>query len=688
LKIGFNKIPEALFKVRKSGQGAENTSRLCRAISYRWQKSKKKCIIDAMIKLMQIFFGFCLLLSLSLSGAKPPELSPQDAIETLHQMMEAHVSCKALNPTLVRRALEHYFDELDPTKTYLLKREVEPWLTLTEEKLEEICQAMEKGNFKHFAEIHAIITEAIPRRQKLEKFTQGNLLSDNISTSEFKELGWATSEEELSERLLKIKSLQVTAAKKLDPLSQEKALQRIVKNRAVREEELLDSHPKQRERLILSYVLKAFASSFDAHTAYFTPAEASHFMIQVQQRLFGIGAQLRDDLNGFTIVKIIEGGPASRNTGLKVNDRIIAINSEPVVGLEITEAVDLIRGEEGTSVSLAVLRSNGEGDEEKVEIEITRGEVVIKEARIESTTIPFGDGVIAHLALHAFYQDPQHSSSGDLSEEINKIQKEHSIKGIVLDLRFNAGGVLPQAVAVTGLFITKGIVCSIKDNHGAIEHLRDIDGKTAYDGPLIVLTSKASASASEIVAQTLQDYGRAIVVGDEHTYGKGTFQTFTLDGTNQGKVSPKGEFKVTRGKYYTVSGKSPQLVGVNPDILIPGFYSAAEIGEKHAKNPLENDSIPENFNDDLSDIPLIQRDQISWLYRFNLQTKIKTYTRHLSTLKKNSEIRLKQDLFYQKFLEDLREEEANTDRIELFARNDPQLNEAINVMKDLILLLK
>ena len=296
--------------------------------------------------------------------------------------------------------------------------------------------------------------------------------------------------------------------------------------------------------------------------------------------------------------------------------------------------------------------------------------------------------MIAHIALHAFYQDPQHCSSADLYEEISKIQKEHTIKGIILDLRFNAGGVLPQAVAVTGLFITKGIVCSIKDNNGTIEHLRDIDGKTAYDGPLIVLTSKASASASEIVAQTLQDYGRAIIVGDEHTYGKGTFQTFTLDGSNNTKINPKGEFKVTRGMYYTVSGKSPQLVGVKPDIVVPGLYSEAEIGEQHAKYPLENDSIQENYQDDLADIPVIQRDQISWLYRFNLQTKIKTFTRFLPILQKNSTQRINQDNFYQNFLSQLKEDDMETDQIELFTKNDPQMAESVNIMKDLILLLK
>jgi len=637
-----------------------------------------------MLKNTILFFLF---ITSSLFAGKLPELTPQDVIETLHTIMEAHVSYKELSPPLIKRALEHYLEELDPTKIYFLESEVAQWLQPSDTLVEQIRSAMEKGDFSHFEQMHAQMMVAISRRQALEKKFEAVPLPENVSISDFKELPWAKDEEELTNRLLKIKALQLSVTKRLETTSQEKALKRIAKSRISREEEYCTSKEDERERLILSNVLKAFASSFDAHTSYFTPGEAAQFMIQVQQRLFGIGAQLRDDLNGFSIVKIIEGGPASRNTGLKVNDRIIAINAEPVVGLDITEAVELIRGEEGSTVILTVLRESS-ANEEKLDIEIIRGEVVIQEARIESKIIPFGDGVIAHIALHAFYQDPLHCSSADLYEEIRKIQKENTLKGIILDLRFNAGGVLPQAVAVTGLFITKGIVCSIKDNHGTIEHLRDIDGKTAYDGPLIVLTSKASASASEIVAQTLQDYGRALIVGDEHTYGKGTFQTFTLDGSNMAKVNPKGEFKVTRGKYYTVSGKSPQLVGVKPDILVPGLYSQTEIGEQHAKYALENDSIHENFNDDLADIPVIQRDQISWLYRFNLQTKIKTFTRYLPLLKKNSETRIMHDGAYQNFLTQLKEDDVDAEKMELYAKYDPQLHESINIMKDLILLLK
>lgn len=632
---------------------------------------------------------FFLFLAQSLFGGILPEINPQDVSETLEQIMEAHVFHKQLTKELVARGLKKYLEELDPTKTYFLEKEVMPWLKPTEERLETILTSIEKSDFLPFSTIHEKMIQAISRRNSLEKELKTAELPKDVSVNEFKDLNWAKNTQELSQRLLRIKALQAFAAEKLDPALKEKALQRIAKRRGLKEEDILRKDPIERERYILANALKALASAFDTHTAYFTPGEAALFMIQVQQRLFGIGVQLRDDLNGFTIVKIIDGGPASRNTGLQVNDRVIAINNEPVVGMEIMDAVELIRGEEGTSITLSVLRETSEKVEKKFDIEITRGEVVIKEARIESSIEPFADGVIAHIALHAFYQDPLHSSASDLYEEISKIKKNHKIKGIILDLRHNSGGVLPQAVAVTGLFITKGIIVSIKDNKGVIEHLRNIDGKTVWDGPLVILTSKASASAAEIVAQTLQDYGRAIVVGDEHTYGKGTFQTFTLDTSHNKKINPKGEFKVTRGRYYTVSGKSPQLVGVKPNIIVPGALSTMDIGERHANFPLENDFIAENFHDDLSDIPVVQRDHISWLYRFNLQPRLKCYTRLLPVLRKNSEERISKNKLYQDFLGFLdQQEEVNIDVLELFVHGDPQFNESVNVIKDLIVLLK
>ncbi|HSX12424.1 MAG TPA: S41 family peptidase, partial [Rhabdochlamydiaceae bacterium] len=365
------------------------------------------------------------------------------------------------------------------------------------------------------------------------------------------------------------------------------------------------------------------------------------------------------------------------------------VNQEPVVGMEITEAVELIRGPQGSNVLLTILREteeNGQKKEEKLNIDIMRGEVILKESRLETFYEPFGQGVIGILHLFSFYQDSKSSSTEDLHQAILDLKKQHNLKGIILDLRNNAGGLLPQAVSVSSLFIKKGIVVSVKDNTGKVLHLRNTDGKVAWDGPLLILTNKTSASASEIVAQTLQDYGRAIVVGDATTYGKGTFQTFTLEASNYGKVNPKGEYKVTRGRYYTVSGKSPQLVGVKADIVVPGVYSELEIGEKFSKYPLENDQIPANFDDDLSDVPSIHKKDILRLYKFNLQPILTLYQPYLEKLKTNSDARIKQNKNYQSLIKEISKKEADTEPKESYGHTDLQLSETINIMKDLIFL--
>jgi carboxyl-terminal processing protease len=477
------------------------------------------------------------------------------------------------------------------------------------------------------------------------------------------------------------------AAEKFDAEIKGQFIQRLEKRRMHRQEELLPASSKERQQLALSLILKSVSSALDSQTTYFTPSEANQFMMQVQQRLFGIGAQLRDDLNGFTLVRLLEGGPAKDSGKLHVNDKIIAVNDVPVVGMDIVEAVELIRGPKGSKVSLTILREVNE-IEEKLKVDITRNEVVLTETRIEKSFEPFGDGVIGIIHLYSFYQDSTTSSASDIQAAIEELKREHNLKGVILDLRDNAGGLLPQAVAVTGLFIRKGIVVSVKDNTGQVQHLRNIDGKLAWDGPLLVLSSKTSASAAEIVAQTLQDYGRALLVGDETTYGKGTFQTFTLESANYGKVNPKGEYKVTRGCYYTVSGKSPQLVGVRPDIVVSGLYSQLDIGEKFSKYPLENESISPNFQDDLSDVPHMHRNQIVRLYKFNLQTILNTYDPYREILKKNSEKRIQQNKNYQNFLKAIQDSDTLSETAESYGLTDLQLTETSNIMKDLILLMQ
>ncbi len=639
------------------------------------------------------FFWILTFLCASQCEAKTPNLTANDVTAKATEIMKAHASHKKLTPQLAQRLLNNYLDTIDPNKTYFVESDIAQWIDAPKELVDKLIADYENHQFVIFEEINKVLVKAIERKQAFESRIDYTNLPKHVKVEEFKDIPWAKNEDELIERYRKIRALQLETASKLSEEMKEKSLQRIVKRQMRYENDALHSTPEESQRLVLSNVLKATASSLDSHTAYFTPEEASQFMIGVQQRLFGIGAQLRDDINGFTVVKLVEGGPAAMGKELKAKDLIIAVDGEPVVGMDIGDAVDLIRGDENTLVVLTVIRTetlqDGTKEEKKLEIPITRNKVILKESRFKSSYTPFGDGAIGYLRLYSFYQDKENSSAADLRDEIKKLKNEHHLLGLILDLRFNSGGLLSQAVNVTGLFITKGIVVSIKDENGHVQHLRALGGDMTWDGPLIVLVNRASASASEIVAQTLQDYGRAVIIGDDHTYGKGSYQTFTLSADDREGVNQKGEYKVTRGRYYTVSGETPQLNGVISDIVVPGALSESEIGERFAKYPLEHDHIKSNFDDDLSDIPFLQRDKIRRLYKFGLQEKLDTYQPYIEGLKKNSTSRVESSQNYQNFLSEVKKKDTtDLDEMEPFGQNDLQLEESYDVMKDLLILMQ
>lgn len=631
--------------------------------------------------LRKFLLFFILLYALAIE-AKLPNLTPRDVKNKIDEILKAHASHKSLSLELIERSLSNFCEEMDPTKTYFLEGEIEAWIHPSPATLQRALDGVSRGDFSVFQEIQAQFVKAVARRNQIETKIASTELPKGVKSEEFKEMAWALSEEDLTQRVLRIKGLQLESAGKMGE-EKERFFQHIEKRRFNRETELGNSEDGL--KITLTYALKAIASSFDAHTHYFIPSEANQFLIQVQQRLFGIGAQLRDELDGLSVTRIIENSPASNK--LRINDKIIAVDREPVMGLDITEAVELIRGEKGTPVVLTILREmeeNGTRQTEKLDIEIIRGEIVLEESRLESSVEPYGDGVIAHLRLYSFYQDPKFSSASDIRKALEQIKKEHNLKGVLLDLRSNAGGLLSQAVGVTGLFINKGIVVSVKDSTGAVQHLRETEGKIVWDGPLFVLINQASASSAEIVAQTLQDYGRALVIGDAHSFGKGTFQTFTLDAISNPKVNPLGEFTVTRGRYYTVSGKTPQLTGVQSDIVIPGLLSELEIGEKYAKFPLDNDEIEPHFDDDLSDLSPFHRLQLGSSYKLNLQQPLTTYVPYLELLKKNSEFRIQANKVYQNFLGELKKKNYDSELIDHFSQSDLQLVEAMNLLKDYI----
>jgi carboxyl-terminal processing protease len=253
----------------------------------------------------------------------------------------------------------------------------------------------------------------------------------------------------------------------------------------------------------------------------------------------------------------------------------------------------------------------------------------------------------------------------------------------VLDLRENSGGFLNQAIRVAGLFMTSGVVVISKYSHGQVRYLRNIDGRIYYDGPLVILTSQASASAAEIVAQALQDYGTALVVGDERTYGKGTIQYQTVT-----DARAQAYFKVTIGRYYTVSGRSTQMDGVKADLVVPTPFAAFRIGERYLEYSLRSDRMPSAYHDPLSDLDIQTKAWFQKNYLPNLQLKQSRWQEMLPELRKKSEARMAANPVCQQFVKELHEIQAvgspSYANRNWWRGEDWQITEAIEILKDMI----
>lgn len=391
-------------------------------------------------------------------------------------------------------------------------------------------------------------------------------------------------------------------AKKADSKEpEEKPEQRVLKDY----ERLVENVDGNNNEEIVNFFLSSLATAYDPHTEYMSTNEMENFNIQMKHQLFGIGALLglKDDVA--EIQGIVVGGPADKEGQLKLNDKIISVAQGDyeyvsTKNLRLNKIVEMIRGKQGTTVNLKVVPA----DDPTVtkEISIVRGEVSLKDklANAELLQSPASQGKplkVGWIYLSSFYADMQEgkvSTTADVERLLRRLIKE-KIDGLVLDLRGNGGGSLEEAIRLTGLFIPSGPVVQIKDWKDDITYRECTNNRPLYDGPMIVLTDKASASASEILAAALQDYRRAVIIGDKSTYGKGTVQTIQ----DVEKIMPffadksrAGSLKVTIQKFYRIAGGSTQLKGVVPDLQLPSLRDAMDFGEGSSKNALPYDEIP------------------------------------------------------------------------------------------------
>ena len=424
---------------------------------------------------------------------------------------------------------------------------------------------------------------------------------------------------------------------------------------------------------IFEIYLSALTHVYDPHSDYMGKSSLDTFSINMSLSLYGIGALLQSEDGYCKIKELVPGGPAAQSKKLKPNDRIIAVaqgENEPVdvVDTPLKKVVDMIRGPKGTVVNLTIIPADAADPSNRKLITLVRDEIKLEDQEAKAKIIDLPDNQTKHVRLGvidlpSFYatfdrkgdSEPK-STTVDVTKLLRKLKRE-KVDGIVLDLRRNGGGSLEEAINLTGLFIKEGPVVQVKDHNGKVAVDADTDPTVLYDGPLIVLTSRFSASASEILAGALQDYGRALIVGDSSTHGKGTVQSLIkldpfVQRASARAVDNPGAVKLTIRKFYRASGASTQLKGVVPDMVLPSANNFAEVGEASLENPLPWDTIRSASYDRLNLIqPLLPELQKRSAKRLEtdqdfvyLQEDIDQYRKLLAdkTVSLNEEQRLKE----------------------------------------------
>lgn len=665
-----------------------------------------------MVRLLSLMFTGLLL---SLSAAEQEQLHQGDIQQIMQKIFAQHVEKKGISSEILKTSFNNFIDQFDPDGIYLTQVEITPYTAISSAELSAVEKQYKAGDYHMYASLNEVIQKAIARarsiRSQLEKNPKA-LYQQALTARPGKEfehpVTYPANEQELRERIRnhlvdflhsEIKRYGQKGVEGYETQAialYERQLRSLEDQYIYRQPsgEMLTS--AEQENLFTLHVLKALAKSLDAHTAFFDPEEAYDMRVRLEKGFDGIGIVFQQSPRGVVVAHIVEGGPAAKNGQVRTGDILMEINGVNIDNQSFDKAMELLKNGKDDSIAFVFNRlSNGDEAPKIINVTLKRAAIVMSEDRVDVSSEQFGNGVIGRVTLHSFYQNDQGvTSEKDLREAIKKLDHDGNLRGLILDLRENSGGFLSQAVKVAGLFITNGVVVVSKYSSGDEKIYRDMDSKIFYDGPLVVLTSRATASAAEIVAQALQDYGVALIVGDEQTYGKGTIQSQTVTDN----VKNNAYFKVTVGKYYTVSGKTPQIGGVKADIVVPGPYSNLHLGEEYLEHTLNHkDTIAAEYNDALKDIDPGLRPWYLKYYMPTIQHQKPIWHDLLGQLRKNSTYRLGNNKNYQLFLKRLNakegEEEAPEDNADEtktangdFGATDLQLSEAMNIIKDMIYL--
>ena len=513
------------------------------------------------------------------------------------ELEENHYVDRRYNDAMSAAHLETYLERLDPSHLYFTASDVAEFQTYST-RLDDLGR---QGELSPAFTIFDRYEQRASDRLTLVIANMDAIVTgldfgkDEYIDSDPTERDWAVDTAELDDRWRKRLKNQVLGLKLA-----EKPLQEIAPTLVKRYENQQNRLSQYNEQDVFAVYANALTSQFDPHTSYFSPRRAENFDIDMRLSLEGIGAVLQNEDEYVKVVRVVPAGPADKQSDLKAAELIIAVGQgkvgpmTDVIGWRLDDVVDLVRGKKGTVVRLDVIPAAGRSDEAR-RLTITRNEVQLEEQAAQSKIIEINDlgstpRKIGVIDIPAFYLDfdayrkgdPDfRSTTRDVAKLVNELN-EAGVDGLVIDLRGNGGGSLREANELTGLFIEYGPTVQIRGTGSRVWR----DGKRRrgpyYDGPVAIMIDRLSASASEIFAGALQDYGRAIVVGDR-SFGKGTVQTL-LD-------LPEGQLKITESKFYRISGDSTQHRGVIPDISYPSLLQHDEIGESSLEKALDWDRI-------------------------------------------------------------------------------------------------
>jgi len=526
---------------------------------------------------------------------------------------QAHYLDKEIDDNFSEKVFNTFLENLDPYKRYFYVSDIEEF----SEYKYSIDDAFKNPNFDFFDLVYERYKERMSESEKIFNkilSTPFDFSKDEVCECDFEVLDYVQTNHELYDRwrkLLKIYVIENYHNEIEDDLRKfEKDSLFQIRNLDLIEKETRESLSEtmiQNYRFVseemqrsdwLSVYINSFVSQYDPNTSYLDPESKDRFDVDMSGNYAGIGARLQKKIDKVEITEVISGGPAWRDNILEKGDAILKVRQddeeEPVsiLTMRLSEAVKLIKGKKGTKVHLTVKKVDGSISE----VTVKRDIVQLEETYIKSSIVEKNNNNYGIINIPKFYIDFDNQSNRDAAKDLKtEIQrlKEQGIKGLVIDLRNNGGGALKTVVDMAGMFIKNGPVVQVKYFDKEKQVLSDRDRSILWTGPLVILVNEGSASASEILAAAMQDYKRAIIIGGNQTWGKGTVQNvFPLNRMVRGNTNGDlGALRYTTQKYYRINGGSVQLEGVKSDINVPYRYKYLDFGEKDSENPLEWDEI-------------------------------------------------------------------------------------------------